>query len=330
MYQAVFRWGLAQLLTRMGRFSQKDFDALPAALQAQYPELRMRLEPNSRPLRERLDIEGWRQRLREFPRVSDVPVLAALDHGLSVLRDFPWQRAMSGPDNFAPGHLARSKRTHCLGKTYLLSQFLTEVGVAHEVATLPEHVALRLTLPSGRRLLADPTLGAWAELPTVGEGFGAYQSFPGLPFNDSYRDAGVTPVFQFLERDAGLMGELLNSAGFDDYMEWTYQNRADFLPQAESHFRRALEFSPTLYTAWQGLGKTLQAQGRVAQAREALAKALELNPLDTKSCDALSQILMEAGDAPGAQAVQSAWLAARKRLKPTGQAGQVKQPALPQ
>jgi tetratricopeptide (TPR) repeat protein len=47
---------------------------------------------------------------------------------------------------------------------------------------------------------------------------------------------------------------------------------------SESCYREALELAPGLAAAWEGLARALREQGRGDEAREALARWLELEP----------------------------------------------------
>jgi tetratricopeptide (TPR) repeat protein len=62
-----------------------------------------------------------------------------------------------------------------------------------------------------------------------------------------------------------------NQLGYLDFHIGTY-------PAAEGHFRQAVESAPTFADAWINLAATLASEGRLPEAREAVASALRLDP----------------------------------------------------
>ena len=60
--------------------------------------------------------------------------------------------------------------------------------------------------------------------------------------------------------------------------------------QAERHFRHALRLDKENAEAWHGLGVTLQQQGNISEAYEALHKAIDLNPNVPEAWHALAHV----------------------------------------
>jgi Tfp pilus assembly protein PilF len=71
--------------------------------------------------------------------------------------------------------------------------------------------------------------------------------------------------------------------------------------QAIACLRKALRHTPRSSILWFNLALSYRALGRMTGAREALFKALEINPLDVDSLDTLAVILRESGEDTAAE-----------------------------
>lgn len=73
------------------------------------------------------------------------------------------------------------------------------------------------------------------------------------------------------------------------------------LPEAIARYRDAIEASPRLAIAWNGLSLALAKQGELEAAIDAAEKLVELEPDDPLSHTNLSRILMQKGLIPEAE-----------------------------
>jgi TolB-like protein len=96
-----------------------------------------------------------------------------------------------------------------------------------------------------------------------------------------------TAAEKALELDPRL-GEAHASLGHIAHAEWKWQ-------EADRHFRRALELSPTYVTALQWYAILLWPLGRLEEANELLARAMELDPLSLPLHMAMGVNLSTAG-----------------------------------
>jgi tetratricopeptide (TPR) repeat protein len=79
-----------------------------------------------------------------------------------------------------------------------------------------------------------------------------------------------------------------NQLGYLDFHSGAY-------PSAEGHFRQAVESAPAFTGAWMSLAATLASEGRLPEAREAVASALRLDPKNAQALQ-LAQDLHAADD----------------------------------
>ena len=107
-------------------------------------------------------------------------------------------------------------------------------------------------------------------------------------------------------------GDATLFASPDDFLQanlglgWSYLLEAQALPPheyetSEAIFRATLASFPRSEDAHTGLGAVLRAQGRVAEARAAFERALELDPLSWEAWLNLARLELDAGEADAAR-----------------------------
>jgi Flp pilus assembly protein TadD len=87
-------------------------------------------------------------------------------------------------------------------------------------------------------------------------------------------------------------------------------------------YRRVIALAPTHQGAWNNLGAAALEAGRVGEAREVLARAMELDRDDPKTVVLAAEAALAAGDRAGAEAlVRAGWARhpANRRLREMGE-----------
>lgn len=129
---------------------------------------------------------------------------------------------------------------------------------------------------------------AYAVLPTLGD----------FPFAEAV-EKGSAAAAQALALDARLAQAHAALGQLAQNFEWE-------LGDAERAYRRAVEFKPGYATGHQWYAETLLLLGRISEAREAIERAVELDPLSPSVLNVRGYVRLVSGDVPGALEVYRA------------------------